>query len=83
MKAADALTTVVKPSLAGVLGSAVTNLVMASAFSNLVRAVLRTPDERERLKTVVDELCRDPRLLSALGPARLTQMKEDWLRRCN
>lgn len=81
MKTADALNSIVKPSLTAVLGAAVTNLVMASAFASLVRVVLRNPDERAQLQAVVDELCRDPRLVAALGPARLKQLKEDWLRR--
>jgi hypothetical protein len=81
VKALDALETVVRPSLAEVLGQTVSSLVISRSFGMLVKLVKGGGTEAEHFKVVVDELCRDSRLVAAFGGPRLEQMKRTWIKR--
>lgn len=78
MNSREGLETVVKPSLAKVLGDMVTNIAMAKAFGALVQ-VASDADEKAKFTAAVHELCRDPNLQKALGPKRLEEMRRGWL----
>ena len=67
--------TIIKPKLAEVFGTTMTNALITTSIA----AGIGGGTEQEKLKLMVESICSDPQVLSMWGAALTEKQKQAWL----